>query len=88
MKVKESMAVNNPTDGPPVIGKQGRLQGAIRSINVRKETNINSPVVFILREGVPFTFNEVKGDPEWYVINDGQGYVMSKYIVEKFGGSS
>lgn len=94
MKVKESTAVNNPTDGPPSAAKLGRLQGAIKSINVRKEPDINSPAKFILRAGIPFRFSEVPGNPDWYVIegvNDvgaAVGYAMSKYITEVTGGSA
>lgn len=91
--MKTSMAVNNPTDGPPTHEdvKQGRLQGAIKALNVREKPNINAKVLYILIEGLPFSYVSTK-DPEWLEIlapaPRERGYAMSKYIVEVSGDSS
>lgn len=94
MKSKESMAINNPIKGPPATIKRGRLQPAIRSLNVREKPDINSRVKFILRDNVPFSFTISPENPDWCIIEDTHeigvavGYAMSKYIIEASGDSS
>lgn len=86
------MIVNNPTDFPVEANssdfRSGRLQAIVKSVNVRAEPSIEGDVKYILRAGVPFTFAPVPNNPDWVVINDGEGYVMSKYIQGISGDSS
>lgn len=93
VKNKESMTINNPIEGPPATIKQGRLQPAIRSLNVRIFPSMNAPVLYILREGVKFFFATIPDNPDWYTISCNEisyecGYAMSKYIIEASGDSS
>ena len=94
--MKASMTVNNPTDGPPLYknSKRGKLQGAIKAVNVREKPDMNSPVKFILRDNVSFEFSEISTTSDWYEVYWGfgigvaYGYVMSKYVVDVSGDTS
>ena len=84
--MKASMSVNNPTDAPSNGDiKQGKLQGAIRSLNIREKPDINSRVLYILTEGMPFSYMTLN-DPDWLEIitplREDRGYAMSKYVRE------
>lgn len=91
--MKTSMSVNNPTDGPPMHGdiKTGKLQGAIKALNVREKPDMNAKVLYILVEGIPFSY-KTTNDPNWLEIlapdPRERGYAMAKYIVEISGDTS
>lgn len=91
--MKTSMAVNNPTDGPPTHGdaKIGKLQGAIKALNVREKPNMNAKVLYILVEGQSFSY-VTTNDPNWLEIiapaPRERGYAMAKYIVDISGDTS
>lgn len=77
------MATNNPISEIPEVYKDGKI--LVKSLNIRRTPNKDSPVVFILNQGTPFRFGKTN-DPDWVVIASATtkiaGFAMSKFVTE------